>query len=64
DQKNGTNSFGSPLLRSTLQNLKNSAETETGENLKAQGQGYMVDAPGPPSRTLLIFAEWLKMCVV
>ena len=32
--------------------------------LMVQGQGYMVDATSLPNQALLIFSEWLKMCVV
>ncbi|GBP57187.1 hypothetical protein EVAR_37866_1 [Eumeta japonica] len=39
----------------------NSEETETGKNVRVQGQGYMVDALTLPNQTLSIFAEKLKM---
>ncbi|GBP20022.1 hypothetical protein EVAR_13788_1 [Eumeta japonica] len=47
-----------------LHYLDNSEETETGENLRLQDQGYMVDALTLPNQTLTTFAEWLKTCVV
>ncbi|GBP36243.1 hypothetical protein EVAR_85490_1 [Eumeta japonica] len=39
---------------------RNYEETETSENLRVQGQGYMVDALPLPKQTLSIFAEWLR----
>ncbi|GBP36525.1 hypothetical protein EVAR_8358_1 [Eumeta japonica] len=58
------NEFSNTLLILTLQYLKDSEESKTGANLKVQDQGYTVDALALPNRTLSIFAEWLKTCVV
>ena len=37
---------------------------EINSNLMVQGQGYMVDVTPLPNQALMIFDEWLKMCVV
>ena len=29
-----------------------------------QGQGYIVDVTSLPNQALIIFGEWIKMCVV
>ena len=37
---------------------------EINSNLMVQGQGYMVDVTSLTNQALIIFVEWLKMCVV
>ena len=44
--------------------LRSSAKIEINSNLMVHGQGYMVDVILLPNQTLIIFVEWLKICVV
>ena len=41
-----------------------SAKIEINSNLIVQGQGYTVDVTSLPNQALIIFGEWLKMCVM
>ena len=43
---------------------RSSAKIEINSNLMVQGQGYMIDVTSLPNQALIVFGEWLTMCVV
>ena len=43
---------------------RSSAKIEINSNLMVKGQGYMMDVTSLSKQALIIFGEWLKMCVM